>query len=142
LRLIVEGKKFRFDPKPGAVYRVWSDDTVCRKNPLQTVTRRLEIIEAAEADLQRLCDMSDERHDAVAFARLECARSLYQLDRPAALRIAAAAMRAHPKYKLPRADCFPDAYRRVYRVAGFQVAERAAELIRPLRKNVAALVAR
>ena len=80
LRLLLAGKLFQYCPTPGAVYRQWSDVTVCHKNPLQTLFQRLQIVEAAERHLDSVGQLSDARQDALAFVRLECARSIYQFD--------------------------------------------------------------
>ena len=132
-RLLVARKSFQFCPTAGAVYRQWSTGTICRKNPLQTLTRRLAIVEAAEQHLCQARELTDERRDAIAFARLECARSIYQLDRRAALRVAAQARRMHPTYKLAASRRFPRAYRGLYAALGFQAAEAVAAIVRPWR---------
>jgi len=79
----------------------------------------------------------DERRDAIACTRLETARTLFQLDRTAALRVASLAKRAHPKHRLPALPCFPRAYRSVYELAGFHMAELLAAAARPLRNRAA-----
>lgn len=130
-RLLAAGKAFQFCPTPGAVYRQWSTQTVCRKNPLETALRSLAIVDAAETHLQRMGRLTEDRRDAIADARYQCARSVYQLDRPTALKIAKLARQMHPTHKLAQASCFPRAYRWVHRVAGFRAAERVAEIARP-----------
>ena len=132
-RLLLAGKLFQYCPIPGAVYRQWSDVTVCHRNPLQTLFQRLQIVDSSDAHLEGIGQLNDARRDAIFFARLECARSIYQFDQAAALRVADAARRRHPTYKLPPADCFPVAYRRVYQIAGFRTAERTAQLTRHWR---------
>ena len=134
-RLLAADKSFQFCPTPGAVYRIWSTNTVCRRNPLETITRRLAIIDAAERRLDEIGLLNDMRRDAIALTRLECARSLYQLDRAEALRVAAMARRIHPALKLSPVACFPRAYRWMFRAAGFHAAEMAARLIRPWRSK-------
>ena len=61
LRLLMRDKVFSFCPTPGAVYRQWSPQTVCRQNPLRTALKRLEIIDAAECYLRQRGMLNDER---------------------------------------------------------------------------------
>ena len=134
-RLLKGNKYFRFSPTPGAVYRQWSPQTVCRKNPLRTALKRLEIVDAAEEYLSKTDGLTADRRDAISWARMETARTLYQLDRAAALRVASTAEMAHPKHRLPEKSCFPLAYRLAYRVGGFRSAETIAAASRSWRKR-------
>jgi len=133
LRLLMADKYFRFCPTPGAVYRQWSSHTVCRRDPLQTALQRLVIVDAAERHLEELGGLTDERRDAIACTRLETARTLFQLDRAAALQVASIAKSAHPRHQLPALACFPRAYRSTYNLAGFHMAEVLAAAARPWR---------
>jgi GT2 family glycosyltransferase len=45
LRAIQHRLKFSFSPKSGAVYRIWSEDTVCRKNPREVIATKTALIE-------------------------------------------------------------------------------------------------
>lgn len=40
LRAIQAGLRFQFTSTPGAVYRIWSEQTVCRRNPVQLIQVR------------------------------------------------------------------------------------------------------
>jgi glycosyltransferase involved in cell wall biosynthesis len=133
LRLLMADKYFRFCPTPGAVYRQWSSQTVCRKDPLLTALERLAIVDAAERHLKGLGALTEERRDAIACTRLETARTLFQLDREAALEVASNAKTAHPRHQLPALACFPRAYRSMYNLAGFHTAEILAAVARPWR---------
>jgi GT2 family glycosyltransferase len=133
LRLLSAGKSFRLCPTPGAVYRQWSAETVCRKDPLRTVLTRSAIVDAAERHLQERDALNQERRDAITDARYECARNIYHLDRLTARKIAETARRSNPTHRLPRTSRFPLTYRCVYRIAGFEAAERIAEIVRPWR---------
>jgi asparagine synthase (glutamine-hydrolysing) len=133
LRMLKAGRSFQFCPTSGAVYRIWSTNTVCHKNPMQTTRRRLEIIDAAERHLEEIGFLSDVRMDAIALTRLECARSLYQFDRKEAVRIAALARTGHPTHKLSPLPCFPSMYRWFYSCIGFRGAEVVARFVRPWR---------
>ena len=135
LRLLVREKCFRFCPTPGAVYRQWSSQTVCRKDPLRTALKRLAIVDAAASHLKQIDALNDARRDAIACTRLETARTLFQLDRAAALRAASIAKSAHPDYRLPPMPCFPWRYRSTYRLVGFHAAEMIAAAARPWRNQ-------
>src|SRR5262245_20494116 len=83
-RMLAACMRYQFNPTSGAVYRQWSPTTVCRRDPLNTFRHRLEIVGRAEEHLKSTGRLSADRRQAVALARLECARSLYHLDRAAA----------------------------------------------------------
>jgi len=42
-RAIRAGLRFRFSETPGAIYRVWSDDTLCRKDPTKVIDVRTQL---------------------------------------------------------------------------------------------------
>jgi glycosyltransferase involved in cell wall biosynthesis len=130
LRLLQAGKRFEFCPHGGAIYRLWSNETVCNRNPLLTLTTRLTLIEAAEESLSAKGGLTSARSDAIAQARLECARSVYALDRDLARRIASDVSKHHPRFYPPPSACFPARYRLAYRLLGFSMAERLAEMFR------------
>lgn len=45
LRAIQHGLKFHFCPEAGAVYRIWSQETVCRKDPSRVIHVKTHLIE-------------------------------------------------------------------------------------------------
>lgn len=133
VRLMIAGKRFAYVPKPGAIYRHWSAGTVSTKDPRQTLFRRLEIADTAEAHLTRTKAINTGLSDAFASQRIECARTLYRFDRSAAIKTAEKATRIHPGFKLKDAPCFPAVYRVLYNHFGFRAAETIAEMVRPWR---------
>jgi glycosyltransferase involved in cell wall biosynthesis len=133
LRMLIANKRFQFCPTAGAVYRLWSSTTVCRKDPYRTLVLRLRIIDAVEEHLQAKGELTEERRDAIAHGRIESARGLYQIDRQASRRVAELARSKHPKYRLDASGCFPRAYRLVYHSLGFHAAESIAQVTRRLR---------
>jgi cellulose synthase/poly-beta-1,6-N-acetylglucosamine synthase-like glycosyltransferase len=135
VRLMIAGKRFAYVSKPGAIYRHWSTSTVSKKDPCQTVFRRLEIADTAEAYLTKTKAISTPLSDAFASQRIECARTLYQFDRTAAIKTAAKAARIHPSFKLKDAPCFPAFYRILYNNFGFKAAETIAAMARPWRNQ-------
>jgi len=136
LRLLQAGKQFEYCPHSGAVYRQWSEGTVCRRDPLLTYRQRLKIVRAAEAYLQSHDLLTEARRDAIAHARLECARIVYHLDREEALALARESRRRHPAFVPPTAASFPAHYRMLYRMFGFSTAERIAACLRPLKRGL------
>jgi len=135
LRLLKAGKQFEYCDAPGAVYRQWSTGTVCRRNPAETFRRRLDVMRQAEQHLLETGQMTPTRQDALAHARLECARIVYHLDRASALQVVAETQRAHPQFTLPSAASFPLPYRWAYRWLGFSGAEQIASFTRALRQK-------
>jgi glycosyltransferase involved in cell wall biosynthesis len=137
LRLLIVGKRFVYRPQQGAIYRYWSTNTVSHRNPLRTIVNLLAIIDAAEHHLEEIGTIDRVHREAFAFQRIETARTLYQLDRSAAMELAAKAGRIHPMHTLPLAPCFPMAYRLLYHTLGFKVAEMVAGMARTGRRRPA-----
>lgn len=133
LRLLAAGMRFVYSPAPGAVYRQWSLDTVCRRDPLRTAMTRLDVVRRLESHLLAHDALSPERMDAVAHIRLESARALFQLDRKASRHAFNETIANHPRFQPPPAPCFPPMYRLAYRIVGFLNAERIANLLRTKR---------
>lgn len=133
-RLLNAEKNFRYSKAKGAIYRQWTEETVCRRNPLQTITKRMEVIDRTESTLNRKQIMTPELENAIASTRYECARSAYQYDKPSAIEIARKARHNNPSFRLPDRLCFPSNYRRVFQCFGFQIAEHIAAVSRRLSK--------
>jgi glycosyltransferase involved in cell wall biosynthesis len=140
LRLLMANKEFLYCEKGGAVYRQWSSETVCRKDPRATVLTRLEIVAAAENHLFLTGQLTDERSAHIAWARMECARSLFALDPCVARPVAEIAAKTTRSFPLPREAAFPPAYRIAYRWLGFAWAERLASTSRRLRQSIRPLL--
>jgi glycosyltransferase involved in cell wall biosynthesis/peptidoglycan/xylan/chitin deacetylase (PgdA/CDA1 family) len=138
VRLLKEGCRFAYCPRPGAIYRQWSDATVCKRTPLLSISKRLEILSKLESLISTKGMMTPDRMDALAQSRLECARTMYQYDPEAAISVVRRSQTLHPKFRVPRATAFPAGYRVAYRAFGFAGAERLAAGIRSIRKPAAA----
>lgn len=132
-RLLAAGKRFGYHPDARAVYRQWSSATVCRRDPLLSFQKRLEVVDRLETHLMATGQLSELRRAAIAQARLECARSLYHLHRPLARVVAEQCRRQNPGFQPPSAPCFPRRYRWTYRLLGFMGAEWVADRLRPWR---------
>lgn len=134
-RLLTAGKRFQYCPTAGVLYRLWSTQTVWRKNPMQTLGRWLAVIADAERHLQQSGDLTERRRDAIALARLRCARSIYQYEPSQAREVAELAKRNHPRFSLLRFNDFPRAFRWAHHLGGFGFAERVAQLVRLLKRK-------
>jgi glycosyltransferase involved in cell wall biosynthesis len=134
-RLLAAGKRLEYHPAAGAVYRQWSLQTVCRRDPLLTFRKRLEIVGRLEEHLRADGSLTEPRRAAIAQARLECARSLYHLDRRFALAVARHCREGNPSFRPPAAAPFPRSYRVAYRLLGFAGAELMADCVRPFRQR-------
>jgi GT2 family glycosyltransferase len=132
LRLLQAGRRFHYCPTANAVYRQWSTETVCRRNPQQTILARMAIVDECERFLMAQGELTSVRRQSVAATRYECARSLWTLNRAEARALARKAGLAFPNFRLPDAPCFPAAYRRMFSLFGFAATERLAEFAREM----------
>lgn len=126
LRALQAGLRFSFAPTPGAVYRVWSDGTLCRKDPLLVARVRTELMDGL---LEWLGPMqNDEHRREVGQACFEMARTWARYDLAQAI---AYHDERHDKGLInvigPAA---PMKYRIAYRLFGFAGAERLAKSAR------------
>jgi glycosyltransferase involved in cell wall biosynthesis len=131
LRLLIAGKTFTYHPSNGAIYRQWSDQTVCRRDPREVRRRRMEIEARAEDHLRRTEGLTTARHWAINQARFEMARSAWQSDHAEALAIVGAIRASMPGFVPSGAAAAPH-YRLLYRILGFAPAERLADWRRRL----------
>ncbi len=128
LRALQAGLRFVYAPTPGAVYRVWSEETLCRRDPELVVKMKTELIDKLQAWMQEK-KLWTSQHAAVAGrACLEMARTLSQHS-------AAGASKYHRERKargLIHLDgpAAPKAYRLTYKLLGFGLAEKLAALRR------------
>jgi len=125
LRMLMAGKRF-VRSAGGAVYRIWSDDTVCRRDPLKTFRTKMELVERAGVWLQQQGQLTEDRRCAVAQARLECARAVWPYDREFACDLAGQVKSGFPGFAPSAGLSFPVLYRWAYRWFGFSGAERIA----------------
>lgn len=137
LRLLMAGKRFTYCPHNGAIYRIWSEETVCHKNKPQTRQQRLMILDRAETFLRNTGELSCDRLTAISQARFEMARLTWPEDRVAAQQIVALLLQSNPAFKplanQPGGHHPPLPYRLLWRFLGFRAAESIGDFIRPLR---------
>ena len=86
LRAIVGGLRLRFAPTANAVYRVWSEATLCRKDPRGIIEVRTELYRGFIAWLRARNQLTDEHLALAGRACFEMARTLAKLDPASAAR--------------------------------------------------------
>ena len=101
-RLLRQRKRFRYCDSDGAVYRLWSDNTVSRRDQHAVNLERLHLYADMQAHLLSTNALTAERQGAINQARFEVARQLWTSDRVTALgrwlpaRVAASFYTAQP----------------------------------------------
>jgi hypothetical protein len=129
LRLLVGDKRFAYCPSNGAVYRQWSNSTVCKRDISEVHRRRLEIEQRLEDHLREKKQLTSERLRSINQARFETARTAWQYDSDWAQDIMDHVKRRDPKF-VPTGPAAPGHYRLVFHSLGFQAAERLASAVR------------
>lgn len=133
LRALQAGLRFRHCPSPGAVYRIWSEDTVCRKDPVLVIRERTRLIDACIAGLKASGGLGPHHLEAAGQACFEMARTWARHDPREANRYARA--RGSRGLFLMRGPAAPASYRFVSTLAGFRAAEWVARATRPARPD-------
>ncbi len=128
LRALQAGLRFVYTPTPGAVYRIWSGQTLCRKDPRQVVNAKTKLIDHLRAWMQQKKVWKESHQRLAARACFEMARTLAQND----LREASKYFRERKREGLIELDgpAAPGVYRLAYRVLGFTGAEALAKAMR------------
>jgi len=130
LRMLKAGKRFTYCAGASAVYRQWSEHTLCRRDVPEVHRRRLEIEQSAEDFLRRRGDLTQTRQHAINVARFEIARSEWQFDELFAGRIAARIYETEPEFVPDDTPAAPLRYRVALRLLGFRKTERLARWLR------------
>jgi len=130
LRAMKAELRFVFAPTPGAVYRIWSNATVCRKDQPRTIEVRTGLTEDLHAWMLAR-NLWTETHAAVA------GQSFFEMARSLATSDLAHATAYHDERRargLLRVGgpAAPRGYQLVYRALGFRAAERLAATRRRL----------
>ena len=139
LRLLQAGKKFNYCDFAGAIYRQWSELTVCKKDKTETYHRRLEITDKLEQHLVQTQQLTKLRQHQINRARFECARIIWLTDKQWANTIVARIHNTEQTFS-PWGECAPQTYRLMYRWFGFEIAERIAAIKRRLTVSNASFV--
>jgi hypothetical protein len=123
------GKRFAYAEAGGAVYRLWSEETLCRRDKALTRRERRKITDRLEAYLDESGRMTGERRWSINQARFEMARMAWLSDPAEAAEIIAEIRRSQLGFRPEKATA-PLAYRMTYRALGFATAESLAALKR------------
>lgn len=128
LRALEAGLRFRFAPTPHAVYRIWSEQTVCRRDPRKVIHVRTGLMDALQGWMQthNLWTATHTRIAGQAF--FEMSRTIAQHD----LAEAAAYFQERKQRGLIHlaGPAAPRSYRLAHRLLGFTGAERLAAVRR------------
>jgi hypothetical protein len=131
LRLLMHEKRFTYCPEAGAIYRQWSDDTVCNRDKSQTFRQRLAITQRAEDILRDRGELTRRRLRALSLGRFEAARQVWLFDPRLAEDIVFGILKSDPGF-VPGGVAAPFHYRMAYRLLGFRAAERLSTVKRRL----------
>lgn len=128
LRARKAGLRFQYAPTPGAVYRIWSEETVCRKDPVLVTQVRTGLMDEMWRWLNETGRDTEQHRREIGQACFEMARTWARYDVHAASQYHAE--RKARRLIHPVGPAAPRSYRMVYAVAGFTLAERLAKLTR------------
>ena len=128
LRALKAGMRFVFAPTAGAIYRIWSDETLCRKDPRLVVRVKAALIDDMAQWLRSKKLWTDQHRRLAGQACFEMARTLAQND----LNEAVAYYRERRSRGLIHLSgpSAPSTYRLAYAALGFAGAERFARILR------------
>ncbi len=124
LRALIARLRFVFAPTPGAVYRIWSEETLCRKDPLLVIRVRTALMDTLRAHLAEKNLLTETHRREIGRACFEMARTFAQHD----LAGAAAYHRERKAKGLlhPAGPAAPRIYRVLHALLGFRTAEKIA----------------
>ena len=128
LRAMQAGLRFVFTPSPGAIYRVWSDETLCRKDPRLVVLEKTQLFNRARAWLTERGRWTARHARIAGQASFEMARTLAKVDLAEATAYHAE-QRAAGLIALA-GPAAPPLYRACYHLFGFAGSERIARILR------------
>jgi len=131
LRAIQHRIEFHFSPTAKAVYRVWSDDTVCHKDPTRVIEIKTHLIEQMLALLDKRGRLNVAAQEAAGQAFFEMARTIACSDLKAGVRYFGA--RSQVVRLRPSGPAGPPSYRLVYGLLGFRFAELVSRVQRKLK---------
>jgi len=128
LRALQAGQRFVFAPTPHAVYRIWSDETVCRKDPRLVVRIKTGLIDDLRAWMEQRGLWSEEHRRIAGRACFEMARTVAKHD----LREGARYYKERRNRQLLNIEgpAAPSSYRMALHALGFSGAELLARALR------------
>ena len=133
LRLLCAGKQFALWNQAAAVYRYHTTNTVSRKDPLRTIRLRMELTDQCERFLKESKRMLPQHRKALYTARMECARSAWNVDPDYARRLAREATTTG-RWMVSDSAALPKGFQFTSLLFGFGLAQKIAAARR--RRNV------
>jgi Glycosyl transferase family 2 len=127
-RALQRNLRFQFIGAPLAVYRIWSEQTVCRRDKPKLIEAKTELIHQFVAWLEEQNRMSPFYQQLAGQACFEMARTLASFDLDLAKQYYA--RRKIEKLIYPAGPAAPWKYRLLLESLGFVAAERIAKLAR------------
>jgi glycosyltransferase involved in cell wall biosynthesis len=124
LRAIQNGLKFHYCPDVGAVYRIWSEETVCRKDPARVICYKTRLIDQMLAWLAEQGKVTPATEAAAGQAFFEMARTWAKYDLAKATEYQQ--IRRRKGWYRPAGPAAPLSYRLTHGLLGFQRAEQIA----------------
>lgn len=124
LRALQAGLRFAYAPTPHAVYRIWSGQTLCNRDPRLVIRERTKLIDALHAWLAGRGAWTETHRRLAGQACFEMARTIAKYD------LAEAAAYHHERRERGllhlAGPAAPAGYRLAHRVLGFTAAEKLA----------------
>jgi len=139
LRLLMAEKNFQYTDAGGAVYRQWSEDTVCRRDQARTKRHQVEIVRRAEKFMAANNLMTPRRRTVLNNAYHSYSRMMWLFDRERATELMQHVERQTEGAFRPSRTRVPKLYRWTYATLGFNAAEQAAALKRKASSLISGL---
>ena len=122
LRMLMSGKSFIFNKDSGAVYRQWSQTTLCNRDTILVNNKRLEILQRLEDHLRAEKHLTHDRLHSINETRFRIARSFWPDHRDLALGLMGQVHALEPDF-MPSDETATARYRLAYKYLGFRVSE-------------------
>jgi glycosyltransferase involved in cell wall biosynthesis len=127
-RALRQGVPTRWTSQPGSVYRIWSEQTVCRRDPLQLIEYKTKLIDEMADFLRESGRWNEDYRQIAGRTCFEMCRTFAQRD------LAGAAVYHRGRVKRGMLEVSgpsaPLRYRVAYRLLGFKASERLAGVLR------------
>ncbi len=128
LRAIKASLRFAFTTTPGAIYRLWSEETLCRRDPRLVIRVKTGLIDQLRAWMEERGTWTSKHQRLAGRACFEMSRTVAHFD------LAEAAAYAKERRSLGlfcvEGPAAPASYRTAFQILGFLNAERLARAVR------------
>jgi glycosyltransferase involved in cell wall biosynthesis len=128
-RAIKSNVKFDVLDYAGAVYRIWTGDSVCHKDPSATSKERLRLTEELESYLVDAQLLTPNRQHAINQSKFELARTLWNYDTKISEDIIERIGQTEPRFQ-PEATLL---YKIMFQITSFDKIEKLAKTIRQIK---------